>query len=45
MINNLLFDFKLDKAAKKVFITREFDANLHFISDLGCRIAIDRFAQ
>ena len=26
-------------------LIREFDANLHFISDLGCRIAIDRFAQ
>ena len=26
-------------------LIREFDAILHFISDLGCRIAIDRFAQ
>ena len=26
-------------------LIREFDANLHFISDLGCQIAIDRFAQ
>ena len=26
--NNLLFDFRVDKAAKTVFITREFDAEL-----------------
>ncbi len=25
---NLLFDFTVDKAAKTVFITREFDADL-----------------
>ena len=33
MINNLLFDFKLDKAEKKVFITREFDAPLSLVWD------------
>lgn len=27
MTNNLLFDFTVDKATKKVFITREFDAD------------------
>ena len=31
--NNLLFDFKDDKAAKKVFITREFDAELSLVWD------------
>src|SRR6202789_4749773 len=30
---NLLFDFTVDKAAKKVFITREFDANLSLVWD------------
>ena len=33
MINNLLFDFTVDKAAKKVFITREFDAELSLVWD------------
>src|SRR3954468_5427501 len=33
MKNNLLFDFTLDKAAKKVFITREFDAELSLVWD------------
>ena len=33
MINNLLFDFSVDKAAKKVFITREFDAGLALVWD------------
>lgn len=33
MTNNLLFDFTLDKAAKKVFITREFDADLSLVWD------------
>ena len=33
MINNLLFDFSVDKAAKKVFITREFDADLSLVWD------------
>ena len=30
---NLLFDFTVDKAAKKVFITREFDAGLSLVWD------------
>ena len=30
---NLLFDFTVDKAAKTVFITREFDADLSLIWD------------
>ena len=33
MNNNLLFDFTVDKAAKKVFITREFDAELSLVWD------------
>ena len=33
MKNNLLFDFTVDKAAKKVFITREFDAGLSLVWD------------
>jgi uncharacterized protein YndB with AHSA1/START domain len=33
MTNNLLFDFTVDKAAKKVFITREFDAELPLVWD------------
>ena len=33
MINNLLFEFAVDKAAKKVFITREFDAELSLVWD------------
>lgn len=33
MNNNLLFDFTIDKAAKTVFITREFDANLSLVWD------------
>jgi uncharacterized protein YndB with AHSA1/START domain len=33
MKNNLLFDFTVDKAAKKVFITREFDAELSLVWD------------
>lgn len=33
MINNLLFDFTVDKAAKMVFITREFDADLSLVWD------------
>ena len=32
-MNNLLFDFTIDKAAKKVFINREFDANLSQVWD------------
>jgi uncharacterized protein YndB with AHSA1/START domain len=31
MNNDLLFDFTVDKAAKKVFITREFDADLSLV--------------
>jgi len=33
MTNNLVFDFTVDKAAKKVFITREFDADLSLVWD------------
>lgn len=33
MNNNLLFDFTVDKAAKKVFIKREFDAGLDLVWD------------
>ena len=33
MNNDLLFDFTVDKAAKKVFITREFDADLSLVWD------------
>lgn len=32
-MNNLLFDFTVDKAAKKVFITREFDAEPDLVWD------------
>ncbi len=33
MKNNLLFDFTVDKDAKTVFITREFDADLALVWD------------
>ena len=33
MKNDLLFDFTVDKAAKTVFITREFDADLSLVWD------------
>lgn len=33
MKNNLLFDFTVDKAAKTVYITREFDAGLSLVWD------------
>jgi uncharacterized protein YndB with AHSA1/START domain len=33
MKNNLLFDFTVDKTAKTVFITREFDAPLSLVWD------------
>src|SRR5258705_3649665 len=33
MNNNLLFDFTVDKAAKTVYITREFDAELSLVWD------------
>ncbi len=32
-MNNLFFDFTLDKEAKKVFITREFNADLSLVWD------------
>jgi uncharacterized protein YndB with AHSA1/START domain len=33
MPSNLIFDFTIDKATKKVFITREFDAELSLVWD------------
>jgi len=33
MKNNLLFDFTVDKAAKTVFVTREFEADLSLVWD------------
>lgn len=33
MTNNLLFDFTVDKAAKTVYINREFDAELSLVWD------------
>jgi uncharacterized protein YndB with AHSA1/START domain len=33
MINDLLFDFTVDKTAKTVYITREFDAELPLVWD------------
>ena len=33
MTNNLLFDFTVDKAAKTVFVTKEFDAELSLVWD------------
>lgn len=33
MTNNLLFDFTVDKAAKMVYITREFNAGLSLVWD------------
>jgi uncharacterized protein YndB with AHSA1/START domain len=33
MTNNLVFDFTVDKAAKTVYITREFDADLSLVWD------------
>ena len=33
MTNNLLFDFTVDKAAKTVYITREFDADQSLVWD------------
>jgi uncharacterized protein YndB with AHSA1/START domain len=33
MMTNLLFDFTVDKAAKTVHITREFDADLSLVWD------------
>jgi len=40
MINNLLFDFTVDKATKTVFITREFDADLSLVWDAFTRAEI-----
>ena len=37
MTNHLLFDFTVDKAAKTVFITREFDAGLSLVWDAFTR--------
>src|ERR1700761_7693626 len=34
---DLLFDFTVDKAAKKIFITREFDAELSLVWDAFTR--------
>jgi uncharacterized protein YndB with AHSA1/START domain len=33
MDNNLLFDFTVDKTAKTIFVTREFDAGLSLVWD------------
>jgi len=33
MINNLLFDFTVDKTTNSIFITREFDAGLSLVWD------------
>ena len=33
MKNDLLFDFTVDKAAKSIFITREFDADISLVWD------------
>jgi uncharacterized protein YndB with AHSA1/START domain len=33
MINDLLFDFTVDKAAKTVYVTKEFDAELPLVWD------------
>ncbi|OYU57013.1 MAG: ATPase [Chitinophagaceae bacterium BSSC1] len=40
MKNSLLFDFVVDKAAKMVFITREFDAELSLVWDAFTRAEI-----
>ena len=37
MKNDLLFDFTVDKAAKTVYITREFDADLSLVWDAYTR--------
>ena len=38
-MNNLLFDFTVDKSTKTVFVTREFEADLiqQFVKTYGCR--------
>ena len=33
MNNNLQFDFTVDKAAKTIYVTREFDADLSLVWD------------
>lgn len=40
MNNTLLFDFTVDKAAKTVFITREFDAELSLVWDAFTKLEI-----
>ena len=40
MSNTLLFDFTVDKAAQKVFITREFNAELPLVWDAFTRAEI-----
>ena len=40
MSNTLLFDFTVDKAAQKVFITREFNAELSLVWDAFTRAEI-----
>ena len=40
MKNNLLFDFTVDKAAKMVYITREFDADLSVVWDVFTKAEI-----
>lgn len=40
MTNTLLFDFTVDKAAKTIFITREFDAPLSLVWDAFTRAEI-----
>jgi uncharacterized protein YndB with AHSA1/START domain len=37
MTNSLLFDFTVDKAAKTIYITREFDAELSLVWDAFTR--------
>lgn len=40
MSNDLLFDFTVDKAAKMVYITREFDAELSLVWDAFTKAAL-----
>jgi uncharacterized protein YndB with AHSA1/START domain len=40
MTNNLLFDFTVDKAAKTVYITREFSADLSLVWDAFTKAAL-----
>ena len=41
-MNNLLFDFTVDKATKTVSITREFDADLSMVWDAFTKAELDR---